>query len=43
MNSQDFRVTSITYSNRKYVIFAGVPLAANDYRINNGKSFPGND
>tara|TARA_R110001599_G_scaffold310115_1_gene517215 strand:- start:9823 stop:11988 length:2166 start_codon:yes stop_codon:yes gene_type:complete len=37
MNSQDFRVTSISYCNRKFVIFSGVPLAANDYRINNGK------
>jgi len=37
MNEQNFRVTSITYSNRKLVIFTGVPLAANDYRINNGK------
>ena len=36
MNSQDFRVTSIRYSNRNFVIFTGVPLAKNDYRINNG-------
>ncbi len=37
MNEQNFRVTSVPYKNSKFVIFTGVPLAANDYRINNGK------
>tara|TARA_R110001592_G_scaffold356543_2_gene658683 strand:- start:55119 stop:57275 length:2157 start_codon:yes stop_codon:yes gene_type:complete len=37
MNSQDLRVTSISYNYRNFVIFTGVPLAANDYLINNGK------
>ena len=37
MNSQDFRVTNISHGNRNFVIFMGVPLAENDYRINNGK------
>ncbi|MFK0572085.1 hypothetical protein [Endozoicomonas sp.] len=33
------RVTSISYATAEYVIFSGVPLKQDSYRINNGKYY----
>lgn len=35
--SEFFRVTSIPYSKTGYVIFKGVPIYKNSYRLNDGK------
>ena len=39
MHTDALRVTSIPYVTADYVIFSGVPLKKNSYRINNGKYF----
>lgn len=37
VSADQFRVTSIPHSSAGYVIFSGVPLLSNSYRINSGK------
>ncbi|ESZ89335.1 hypothetical protein [Congregibacter litoralis] len=39
LHTDTLRVTSIPCSTAGYVIFSGVPLKKNSYRINNGKYF----
>jgi exodeoxyribonuclease V alpha subunit len=39
LHSDSLRVTSIPYVTADYVIFSGVPLKKNSYRINNGKYY----
>jgi exodeoxyribonuclease V alpha subunit len=39
LHEEQFRVTSIHFSSSELVIFSGVPLAKNSYRINNGKYY----
>lgn len=39
LHSDTLRVTSIPYATADYVIFSGVPLKKNSYRINNGKYY----
>lgn len=36
-NTDFLRVTSVPYATEKYVIFSGVPLRPNSYRLNSGK------
>ncbi|MCK8120930.1 AAA family ATPase [Pseudoalteromonas sp. 2CM32C] len=37
MNTEFFRVTSIRFDNAKHVIFMGIPLKKNSYKMNSGK------
>lgn len=39
LHEEQMRVTSVPYSSRKMVIFSGVPLAKNSYKINSGKYY----
>lgn len=39
LHTDTLRVTSIPYTTADYVIFSGVPLKKNSYRINNGKYY----
>ena len=39
LNDEQFRVTSIPFNSSNFVIFTGVPIKKDSYRVNSGKYF----